>query len=243
MTNLIIANPSFIANNEDMDHTVVRLEHPARSTIRDWEQLLDGVVTVNKFIDRIKKHGMKHCSTVMATANNTKLQAEVIDKLQKDAYNKYIGDAFEVFTEALIKSMGNDRRIGIHNYKPLNANNGDEDYGVDGYGIGTNGRPATVQVKLRTEINYVLTANADHLTNFKNNSHEVYGVEFSDTENMLIVTTAKELHHTTRDKMLNGKVRCLNRSNLELLVDDNIPFWDNFRQWTQKSMVDRLLVA
>ena len=42
----------------------------------------------------------------------------------------------------------------------------------------------------------------------------------------------KGLHYYTEEKMLNKKVRCLARDHLKQMVDDNIPFWDEFRRAT-----------
>lgn len=146
--------------------------------------------------------------------------------------NQFLGDFMEVFVEALIKTHGVDQRIGIVDYRPLNTHNGDEDLGVDGHGVGTNTMPATVQVKFRSDPTQVLTANKDHLSNFALASYNVYGVQFQDTRNMLIVTNCAGVHHFTMNKMLAGKVRCISRTELRLLVDGNQVFWDEFRAAT-----------
>jgi hypothetical protein len=200
----------------------IKITHPAKVKYGDLTYLVDGVHMMDKFIKNMKK-AAKGYSSVPG------LSDEQISTLS----NQYKGDVFEVFVEALIKTHGVDRRIGISDYKPINTQNGQEDLGVDGHGIGTNGKVATVQVKFRSEHNYVLTANADGLSNFKNSSHEMYGVDFNDNENMLIVTTAADIHHFTRYKMLNGKVRCLTLDGIEKLVNNNINFWTKFRAMLQ----------
>jgi len=155
-----------------------------------------------------------------------KVEAQSKDPRCQDG-DKYKGDALELFAEALIKFSPIDGRIGITDYKPVIEN----DTGVDGVGIGNNGNPATVQVKHRIA-NWILTADTDHLSNFPNASFMKYGVKPEDDKNMLIITTAKELHHYTTTEMFGNKVRCLNRENLKHLVDDNKMFWKLFRdEW------------
>ena len=198
----------------------IRLIHPFRFDIRaNWVEILKGVNTLAVFENRLKKH----CDT----------DTEHLDESEKgDKVRTFLGDSFEVFVEMLLKSHPYDRRLGISHYKPCHPNFGNEDHGVDGTGVGTNGRPATVQAKFRGKSTDVLTANGAHLVNFKNSSHEEHGVKFEDTDNMLIVTNCEGLHYYTEEKMLNKKVRCLARSHLRQMVDDNIPFWDEFRRAT-----------
>jgi hypothetical protein len=138
---------------------------------------------------------------------------------------KYRGDGFELFAEALIKLSPVNNEIGVFDYRPVVSG----DTGVDGYGIGSNGTPATVQVKFRANTETVLTANEDHLTNFLATSQNKYGVLLEDRSNMLVITNAKELHYFTEAEMLHGKVRCLGNERLRLLVDNNNAFWHHFR--------------
>lgn len=140
--------------------------------------------------------------------------------------NKYKGDGFELFCEALIKFSPIDNRIGITNYRVVEG----QDIGVDGFGIGMNGFPITVQCKYRTINDSLLTANQDHLSNFTSASVLHYEVRKEDTKNMLILTTAKGLHHFTDAEMFKNKVRCLGFKQLRSLVDKNNLFWDLFRE-------------
>jgi hypothetical protein len=145
--------------------------------------------------------------------------------------DKYKGDGLELFVEALIKLSPIDNRIGIGNYVPVL----DNDTGVDGYGVGIDGKPATVQVKFRSDTTKLLTANIDHLSNFVSSSLIKYKVEPTSKTNMLIVTTAEGLHYFTDAEMFQHQVRCLGYQQLRELVDNNILFWDSFRnlakQW------------
>jgi hypothetical protein len=198
----------------------IRLIHPFRFDIRaDWSKILKDVDTLAKFENRIKK---------LCDTDTTHLTEDE----RGNKVRTFLGDAFEVFVEMLMKTHSYDRRLGISQYTPCHPNFGNEDHGVDGSGIGTNNHPATVQAKFRGDPTAVLTANGSHLVNFKNSSHEEYAVKFDDVDNMLIVTNCKGLHYYTEEKMLNKKVRCIGRDHLKQMVDNNLPFWDEFRKIT-----------
>lgn len=140
--------------------------------------------------------------------------------------DKYKGDGFELFVEFLIKFSPIDNRIGIGNYHPVIEG----DTGVDGFGIGIDGKAATVQVKYRGNTESFLTANKDHLSNFGFASQNRYNVDIESKTNMVVFTTAANLHYFTENEMLLGKVRCIAYKDLRDLVDNNILFWDNFRK-------------
>jgi len=167
--------------------------------------------------------GLLHNTNKLATFC-TKLEKQSMlhpDKIDPDLYK---GNGLEMFTEFLLKMFPVDARLGISDYQLIQEG----DVGVDGVGIGTNGKPATVQVKYRTT-NHTLTANNDHLSNFTSASMMQYNVDPSDVNNMLIITTAKGLHHFTNNEMFLNKVRCVGYDQLRSFVDNNIPFWDAFR--------------
>jgi hypothetical protein len=187
------------------------LTHPFLRRCLDPAALLKDCVKLNTFCSRLEQ------------------QADQYANKDEKLKNQYKGWGFELFTEHLLKSFPLDKRVGISNYQ---ISNEDDDTGVDGFGTGINGQPATVQVKYR-QANYILTTNDDHLANFKAASLSTkFNVnpipDKSGKCNMLIVTTGKELHHHTRDQML-PEVRVLNREKLRVLVDDNIAFWTSFQ--------------
>lgn len=177
-----------------------------------FDDILFGVQDINTF-----------CNNIERNANRTSLDS-----------NQFKGDILELFTEYLMKNRGADNRIGINDYKLVQETDL-PDLGVDGIGIGANQKPATVQVKYR-HFGYILTANEDHLSNFMVQSWSTFGVDMNDTMNMLIVTTADDIHHHTRDNMLQGKVRTLARKQLQQLVDNDIYFWSNFYTSVKESL-------
>lgn len=174
------------------------------------------------------------CHNIKALLNNCNKMSTFCTQLEKQAVmhpnrydpDKYKGDGFELFAEALIKLFPADGRIGIGSYSIITEG----DTGADGIGVGMNGRPATVQMKYRGDNRTLLKANVDHLSNFISASQNKYGVHLGDTDNMLIVTTADSVHPFTRDEMLYKKVRCVGWKDLRNLVDNNSLFWDVFRK-------------
>jgi hypothetical protein len=217
------------------DTTTIRIEHPGRDRYGDLTPLFEGVTTVGKsvqkFLRNMKKAGENYANSLNPT-----------DAHQRNRYyNNYVGDVFEVFVEYLVKTRGTDTRIGIVNYRPIHVT-GEKDYGVDGYGVGINGKPATLQIKYRSlfygvDGKYVLTANEDHLVNFKDRSHEIHNVDYNDTNNMLVITTASEVAHTTKVHMLHNKVRFIFLQGLEAMLDNNPMFWNDFRRMIQPRVV------
>jgi hypothetical protein len=198
----------------------IQLIHPFLADERaDWGKILKDVDSLAGFERRIKKFCDTDTSYLTEDEKGNKVRT-------------FLGDAWEVFVEMLLKSHAYDRRIGVSHYKPHHRQRGDEDHGVDGSGVGTNGRVATVQAKFRGNPQDYLTANESHLSNFLSSSQNEYGVSIYDTENMLIVTNCKGLHYYTKEKMLFKKVKCCGRDAIQQFVDNNIPFWDEFRRTT-----------
>lgn len=184
----------------------ITLTHKFKFTCHNLHDLLTNCNKLSTFCTRLEKQSLLHPNRYCP--------------------QKYKGDGFELFTEALIKLSPVDNRIGIGNYKVIGEG---EDFGVDGIGIGANGNPATVQVKYRSNNSQLLTANKDHLSNFVQASIVHENVDKDDNNNMLIITTAKGLHHFTDNEMYKNKVRCLGYDELRQLVDNNLLFWDSFR--------------
>lgn len=199
----------------------VELKHPFKDILPDPNEFFEstneyGVInTINMFCDRVK--------------TGSEIHAENIDP------DEYKGWALELFTEYLIKTNAADNRIGIYDYVPINATD-EKDYGVDGFGIGENGNPSTVQVKFRSG-DYILTANDDHLSNFVMWSQNKFGVKIEDTKNMLIVTTAMKLDERIKDDMFMGKVRVLNREALREMLDNRPEWWIRFYESVKESRI------
>jgi superfamily II DNA or RNA helicase len=205
---------------------LVHLDHPFVNQIPDIDELF--------LSDNVSSGGPGHINSINAFCNriNT-LAPKYIDKMKE---NDFKGWAFEAFGEFLMKTMGTDNRIGIWDYQ----RNADLDVGVDGFGLGINTRPATVQFKFRSG-DYILTANDDDLSNFVASSWNDFNVDIHDTNNMLIVTTGLEVHAESMSKMLKNKVRVLHREHLRTLCDNADMFW--FRFWQSMKQSRKIAVV
>jgi len=192
----------------------MKLTHPFLTRCLNHNALLEGVEKFSTYDSRLKKQAKQY-------ANG-----------DTDLENEYKGWAFEIFVEALIQTFGHDKRVGVVN---LNVIDEDDDIGVDFTGTGINGKPATVQAKYRQAI-HELSANQDHLSNFTSASVLRYGVDANDTQNMLIVTCGKDLKNFTAQNMFRNKVRWLNREKIRVFVDNNIAFWNAFREAWEASL-------
>lgn len=202
----------------------IRLIHPFRFDKRvNWPMLLDNVHTFAAF----EKNIIDQCNGKFNMHGELDDSEYASEDEEGKKRRTFLGDAFEVFVEMLIKSNEHDIFFGVSGYKPCHPHLGQSDYGVDGHGTGLNNYPATVQSKFRSP-NVELFANKDRLVNFKNSSHEDFKVRFTDTQNMVIVTNCKGVNWFTNDKMLNKKVRCFHRDHI-IQLTTNEPFWDHFR--------------
>lgn len=207
---------------------ITQLKHTFINTIPDIDELFvtknaEGYIhNVNSFTKRVDDLADKYQDT-----------CENLDGGEKHEWTVFKGDALEVLVEYLIKTSAHDNRIGIYNYSPIEKT---DDCGVDGIGIGENAKPATVQVKYRSG-DYILEMNKDHLGNFTNASWGKYNVIQSDTKNMLLVTTAMDIHHTVQEYCFFNKVRVLNRDNLRTMLDNRPMFWKGFWESMKESRV------
>ena len=137
----------------------------------------------------------------------------------KDA-EKVKGDLFEIFTECFFKLFSSDNRIGVYNYQPAPPI---DDYGVDGFGIGMDEKPLTVQVKFRSDVTTDLLQ--DDIKQFGFQSIVNYGVDKDTTTNMIVFTNSRGLHYNTEAKVFSGRIRPIGVEVISSLVDNNTVFW------------------
>ena len=197
----------------------------SRKTAQYARAILVGVNDFAAFEKAVKRESSNYTAALTASGLFTP------DMIEKHS-NKFLGDAFEWFTEAFILINAASPYVQIANYKPINGlvnHVQNQDIGVDGLGTGSNSKPSTVQVKWRSDPTVELTANEDGLSNFTSASFIHYGVDPADSKNMLIVTNATGLNHYTKTTMFKDKVQCLGRGELSKLTDGNSVFWDQFR--------------
>jgi len=182
------------------------------------KNFFDGIYTLQQLTEKI-----------ISTANNNwEIILEAIDN--EYTYEKMLGDLFEIFAELFFKTTQSDNRIGISNYEPVHSS---EDFGVDGVGIGFNGKPCTIQVKFRTNPMEELTIK--DLKNFQGISYRKYSVDVDDDNNLIIFTNCQGLHWNTESNVLLNSTLTFgnfgdnNDRSLKALLDNNIPFWNNIK--------------
>ena len=189
----------------------IKLEHPFLHRCHNIDDLLNNVYKFNKFSQKL--------------VNQSTMNPDFYDP------DEYKGDGFELFCEAFIKLNPVETKwIGIGEYSP----SPEGEPGVDGSGIGLDGKIATVQCKFKTDNRWKLTANQDHLSNFTTISYRKYGVDPKSDNNLLILTSADGLHYYTKNVMLQG-VRCVGIKRIRQLCD-NVLFWDTFRELIKSSI-------
>ena len=223
---------------KELKKMIVKLTHPFLRRCIDPESLLLNCLKFNTFASRLERQAERK-----ATMGN--------GEVDEDILNKYKGDGFELYVEMMFRVFGSDMLFGIDpdSYELVDSN---DDYGIDAIGIGFNGKIHTVQAKYR-QANYELTANKDHLTNFKSLSTTSkesggFGVDpnekyqpksgrkrIKDTCNMTIIHCGKKIHYDVKEHMLSD-VREINREDIRRRVDDNGIFWNSFISSWKKAL-------
>jgi len=204
----------------------IKLEHNFRTWCPDKRGLFVGMISkgaINPNMCDVAAYMKAVCK-----------QSVMPENAQRWDPNKYVGDGFEVFVEALIKLMGLHPDIGVADYIPQPGN----DNGVDGVGKGIlDLRTITIQAKYRPREDALLSAGKDRLDSFFTESvGKNFRIKLDWDENdkligqkpMLVVTTAAGLNDYTRDEKFHGVVRCLNSKDLNRMVGGNTAFWKQF---------------
>lgn len=178
-----------------------------------FNELFKDVTTFSKFLKKIDDVSEKSYKNF-----------DFLDKFQS------VGDLFEIFAEMFFIINEADNRVGICNYQPTKKS---EDNGVDGFGIGIDGKPATVQVKYRSNIDAELLSK--DIKNFGFQSIIEYNVDKDSTTNMIIFTSSKGLHWYTNSKVYSNRLRVINYDFISKLIDNNFGFWNACKKLLEKS--------
>ena len=161
----------------------------------------------------------------VSTFMNRLEKQSLVDPIRYDS-NKYKGDGFEFLVEILLKSHAYDNRLGITSYEPVQS----DDNGVDGVGFNLAAEKCVVQVKYRSNIKTVLTANEDHLSNMISDGMIKHKVVIADDNTKIprhyVITTATGLHHYTDNENFKGFVHCIGFEQLRAMLDNNLSFWN-----------------
>ena len=168
-----------------------------------------------------------------------------IDAISKD-YHKYgyddnegeaklKGDLFEIFVEIYFNLNKGNNRIGVYGYMPTVK----DEIGVDGVGLGIDGKPLTVQIKYRSDARYELTDTDDHISSFTNKSYRKYKVDTNTVTNLVLVTSCKGLHWKTHKEVFDESIRCINIDRLSQDIDNNEPFWLGLNDLINETITER----
>lgn len=164
--------------------------------------------------------GVQKMSTFMRRLE----QDALIDPLRYEP-QKYLGDGFEFFVELFLYLHPTDNRVGVYNYVPVQEN----DNGVDGVGVNIKGEKCVVQVKYRTNVLALLSANQDSLSNMFSDgmlAHNVVSdMTNGDNYRHFVFTTAEGLNFYTDQEMFKSKVRCIGYNDFRSMLDNNNIFW------------------
>jgi hypothetical protein len=173
--------------------------------------------------------GMFSGVNLMSTIIRRIQQQAELDPLRYNV-NDYMGDAFEFFVELFLKIHDTDNRVGVYNYVPVPSH---EDKGADGVGVNIRKEKSVVQVKFRGNVDSLLTANEDHLSNLMlAGMHLGIGFDLENRKNYrhFVFTTANNLHFYTDEHMFEGQVYCFGIDKFREMVDNNPIFWDKCRE-------------
>ena len=176
----------------------ITLEHHFKNTCYDIDKLLNGVTNLNTFLNRLDKQ----CQENPAMWDP----------------DKYKGDGFECFVEAIIKLNPTNTRINITNYHPSEV----DEMGIDGSGETFDGIPHEVQAKCSMNSQKYITETKENIAMFPSMALSKH---MGKHIQMTLFTTAKDL--TPKLERFNNTVRTLGRRDIEKFV--NTPtFWKHF---------------
>lgn len=148
--------------------------------------------------------------------------------------DKVKGDLFEIFSECFFKILSADNRIGVYGYQPAPPI---EDYGVDGFGLGMNELPLTIQVKFRSDTTTELTS--DDIKQFAFQSIIEYNVDKDTRTNMIVFTNSKGLHWLTESKVFSGRVRAIGYDIISQIIDNNMVFWRELSDLIKQTIFEK----
>lgn len=183
-----------------------QLEHNFITKAHSLTNLFEGTRKMSTFMSKLEKDAL-------------------IDTLRYDPF-KYVGDGFEFFVELFLMLHPCDNRIGVGEYQPTQQ----DDNGVDGTGINLKGEKCVVQIKYRSNTQYFLTANQDHLSNMFSDGDCRYQVvtDHQNPKNFrhFVFTTAEGLNFYTDQNMYKSRVKCIGYKDFRKLLDNNVIFWE-----------------
>jgi hypothetical protein len=173
----------------------------------------------------------KDTKTLSQLSNKIIKTSKIYESLSYKDADKLKGDLFEIFAECFFKLLSSDNRIGVYNYQPAPPI---DDYGVDGTGTGMDNKPATIQVKFRSDSTTELTQ--EDIKQFALQSIVNFNVDKDTTTNMIVFTNAKGLHWVTESKVFSSRVKSIGYSEISKLIDNNSVFWNEIQDMISETI-------
>ena len=172
------------------------------------------------------------CSTFDAYMQ--KLAAQAPAALTAD----YIKHGFGALVEAIILSERRTMRIKDYQLLPTCQvaidNDGAENggFGVDGLGKKSSGKKVAVMACYVEDPTTLLTANGNHLTTFRSNAFEKYGIDKNEPKALRIFSNAAGLNENTEDQYFAGNLTTFYfKSDIETIINGNNKFWIRIKNW------------
>jgi hypothetical protein len=173
------------------------------------------------------------CDNFEKFKRNLKAAADLKQTIEPNVYPtlEYLGDAFELFIEFFIKIKGAGHpNIGISDFQLAPTG----EMGVDGFGIGRNGKPAIVQIKFLMNPTEELMA-GQNIERFGQVSNlRKYEVDILDENSMIVFTSGKGFHYSLDNNIFNPGltkyIKCFNYKMIDKATRGDIPFWNSFRE-------------
>jgi CRISPR/Cas system-associated endoribonuclease Cas2 len=134
--------------------------------------------------------------------------------------------------ETLISSLANNSDAQSLTTVALTA-------GVDGFGIGMNELPLTIQVKFRSDSTTELIEK--DIKQFAFQSIVEYNVDKDTRTNMIVFTNSKGLHWITESKVFSGRVRSIGYDIISQLIDNNSVFWRELNDLIKQTISEKYI--
>ena len=201
------------------------------------------IIQHHKFVDLYNRDQNIFTDAFGNIANTTAL-CNRIDTLAEQHYArfgyteeegsaKFKGDLFEIFIEIYLNLNKANVRVGVYGYIPTPV----DAVGVDGVGIGVDGKVLTVQIKFRS--NPLDELLADDIGQFTAISYRKYKVDVNTVNNLLLITTCKGMHWKTEKEVFCDSIRTINIDKLKSDIDNNEPFWLGLHDLIEETIEDR----
>lgn len=158
--------------------------------------------------------------TLRTFINTTeRIATRIVKSTQDDtisAQQTFKGDMLEILAELFFNYIS-DFKIG--NYTPINI---EDDYGVDATGVNVNNHNVVVQVKYRSDPNFLIEYG--EIANTFTSGVKAHEINPSQSYNVYVFTTAKDVNHICK-KVLGTSLVVINKQIIKHKIDNDQLFW------------------